>query len=447
MSPLYPEHGALRTGAIMPCKLRDCWRTACLAALLGTVAGAQCAPWTNQDVIRLVRSGLSAGVVSARLRSVPCVHFDLSVASLQAMQKQGIPPSVLIAMIEAQKHQDEAGSRPASTTADPSPDEDPPWTPTQIDRAGRRALLSVEAWDEKGTRLFSGHGFWVSPEGLILSFGAVDARAHSLRVRSAEGDVYDQAAIVDTDPRRNLSVLRVNASGMPALTIDRKLRPAAGLPVFIPDGVPDAAYLLTGVTEAPIDADLVAGAGSGYHLLPIRVDGSSFTPIAGRPVLNGKGDLVGTLTPWRWHGELVALPITEMRGLLRDRLGRMLASAWPSSASAPAAASPPIDPVQRMRLARFVFVLDRSHSGLDARADDELRKAPHWRVVRTPEQADLWLDITVSGRGMRRSEMLEVFDRFSRVLLWTRTARVLPMRHSAVRRLVDQLVATIDSRP
>ena len=441
---------------MMQWRRRYRWLTGCLAVLLGTAAGAQCVPWTNQDVLHLVRSGLSAGVVSARLRSVACVRFDLSVGSLQALQKQGIPPSVLIAMIEAQKHQDEASARPASTATDPFPSEAPPWTPAQIDRAGRRALLSVEAWDEKGTRLFSGDGFWVSPTGLILIFGAVDARVHSLRVRSAAGDIFDQAAIVDTDPRRHLSVLRVNASGMPALALDRKLqqRPFSGLPVFVVDAVPGAAHLLTGVAEAPLDADLVAGAGSGYHLVPVRIDGQPSSvpsssplsaPVAGRPVLNDKGELAGMLTPWRWRGEMLALPVTEMRGLLRDRLGRMLASAWPSPA--PAAAPPPRDPVERMRLARFVFVLDRTHGGLDARADDELRKAPRWRVVRDPEQADLWLDITASGKGMQRSETLEVFDRFSRVLLWSRTARVVPMRRSAIRRLVDQLAATVDAQP
>lgn len=435
----------LDASVIMMSPLRHRWLAACLATLLGTVAAAQCVPWTNQDVIQLVRSGLSAGVVSARLRSVPCVRFDLSVASLQTLQKQGIPPSVMIAMIEAQRRQDEAAAKARPAALASTPDAAPAWTPAQIDRAGRRALLSVESWDEKGTQLPPGHGFWVSPTGLILSYGAVDARVHSIRVRSAEGDVFDQAAVVDTDPRRHLSVLRVNASGMPALSVDAALRLTPGLPVFAVDAVAGAAHVLTGVTEAPLDADLVAGAGSGYHLIPIHIEGlPAPQPIAGRPLLNQKSELVGLITPWLWRGELLALPVTELRGLLRNRLGRMLASAWPASPPPPVAAPAPTDPLLRMRAAQFVFVLDRTHRGLDARADDELRKAPHWRVVRDPQQADLWLDITASGKGMDRSETLEVFDRFSRVLLWTRTAHVAPFRRSAIRRLVDQLVHTVN---
>lgn len=431
------------------------WFAGCLLILLLTAAGAQCVPWTNQDVIHLVRSGLSSGVVSARLRTVPCVRFDLSVTSLQAMQKQGIPPSVLIAMIEAEKRQDDAvPSQKAAGSA--APEELPPWTPAQIDHAGHRALLSVAAWDENGAPLPLGDGVWVSPTGLILSFGAIDARVHSLRVRSVDGDVYDQAAVVNTDPRRQVSVLRVNASGMPALAVHASGTLSAGAPVYLVDAVPDAAQLLTGVTESPIDASLVKGAGSGYHLIPIHMDGftaglndglNAHPPIAGRPVLNRRGELVGLLMPWLWRGELVALPVEELRGLLRDRLGRMLARAWPSTQPTPVAVPPPTNPVQRMRAAQFVYVFDRTRGGLDARADDELRKAPHWRVVEDSRQADLWLDITASGKGMGRSETLEVFDRFSRVLLWSRTAHVLPMRRSAIRRLIDQLIATVESRP
>jgi hypothetical protein len=260
------------------------------------------------------------------------------------------------------------------------------------------------------------------------------------------GDVFDQAAIVDTDPRRHVSVLRVNASGMPALSVDHSGTLTAQTPVYVVDAVPGAAELLTGVTEAPIDASLVSGAGSGYHLIPIQIDGLQITaPTAGRPVLNRNGKLVGMVMPWLWRGGLVALPVDELRGMLRDRLGRMLARAWPATAPVPAAAPPPADPLQRLRAAQFVYVFDRTRGGLDARADDELRKSPHWRVVEDPGHADLWLDITASGKGLERSETLEVFDRFSRVLLWSRSTHVAPLRRSAIRRLIDQLIATVKS--
>lgn len=385
-------------------------------------------------------------MVSARLRTVPCVRFDLSVASLQAMQKQGIPPSVLIAMIEAEKRQDDATLARAAA-ASGTPDEAPsPWTPAQIDHAGYRALLSVEAWDDKGAPLPSGNGFWVSSTGLMLTFGAVDARTHSLRIRTVGGDVFDQAAVVDTDPRRHVSVLRVNASGMPALGVNRSGPLTAQMPVYVVDAVPGAAELLTGVTEAPIDASLVSGAGAGYHLIPIQIDGlHAPVPTAGRPVLNRNGKFVGMVMPWLWRGGLVALPVEELRGMLRDRLGRMMARAWPATAPVPDAAPPPADPLQRLRSAQFVYVFDRTRGGLDARADDELRKAPHWRIVEDPQEADLWLDITASGKGLERSETLEVFDRFSRVLLWSRSTHVAPLRRSAIRRLIDQLLDTVKS--
>lgn len=391
----------------------------------------------------MVRSGLSSGVVSARLRSVPCVHFDLSVAALERMKQQGLAPSVLIAMIEAQQRQDEA-DKAAGAIAAPPP-RPALWSASAIDRAGRRALLSVEAWDADGKELFRNNGVWVSPDGLILSFGAIDAGVHSMRVRSAEGDTFDQVAVVETDSRRSLSVLRVNTSGMPALTIASAAAIPEGLSVAVIGAMPDAAELLNGITEPPVDASQVAGAGSGYRLIPLRIDDRQSAevriaaPTAGRPVLNQQGELIAIVSPYLWHGGIVAVPLQEFRALLRNRLGRMLTPA-PSGVAAAVPAPSPIDPLKRMRQAHSVYIWDRTRSGLDARAEDELLKKRRWIVVNDPQSADLWLEITATGSGWQRSESLNVYDRQSHALLWSRNGHIVPMRRSAIRRLVDQLV-------
>ena len=85
-----------------------------------------------------------------------------------------------------------------------------------------------------------------------------------------------------------------------------------------------------------------------------------------------------------------------------------------------------------------VYIWDRSRTGLAARCWSELHKHSPLRLAFSPAEADWLLVITAQGRGLRRTETLQVFDNRTQLLLWSGHADVAPFRRSAIRRLADR---------
>ncbi len=56
---------------------------------------------SNQDVLDMLKAGLSAEVVVAKIRNTNC-SFDTSPLALKELKAAGVPDSVLLAMVEAQ---------------------------------------------------------------------------------------------------------------------------------------------------------------------------------------------------------------------------------------------------------------------------------------------------------------------------------------------------------
>jgi len=66
---------------------------------LSLIARAQ-QPLTNADVISLIKSGLSAEIVSAKIKQSGGT-FDTSPAKLKELKAASVPESVILAMIES----------------------------------------------------------------------------------------------------------------------------------------------------------------------------------------------------------------------------------------------------------------------------------------------------------------------------------------------------------
>jgi hypothetical protein len=70
----------------------------------------------NKDVADMLKSGLSAEIVIAKIRSA-ATAFDTSAAALQEMKAAGVPDAVILAMVEAPA----GGPAATLTTAAPAP--------------------------------------------------------------------------------------------------------------------------------------------------------------------------------------------------------------------------------------------------------------------------------------------------------------------------------------
>ncbi len=56
-------------------------------------------PLTNQDVLEMVKSGLSAEIVVAKIKASP-TKFDTAPAALSELKESGVPESVIMAMVQ-----------------------------------------------------------------------------------------------------------------------------------------------------------------------------------------------------------------------------------------------------------------------------------------------------------------------------------------------------------
>jgi len=117
------------------------------------VAQAQ-QPLTNQDVINLVKAGLSAEIITAKIKQSGGA-FDTSPSALKQLKDAGVSESVIIAMIETQPSSgvSNAPGRPARITDELT--------------ANFKRLQScvVTVWSEFG----HGTGFIVDRSGLVMT--------------------------------------------------------------------------------------------------------------------------------------------------------------------------------------------------------------------------------------------------------------------------------------
>jgi len=68
-------------------------------------------PLTNDDIIEMLKLGLSPEIVAAKVKNVDC-NFDTSIAGLKALKTAGVPDAVLLAMVQTPAIRKESENRP-----------------------------------------------------------------------------------------------------------------------------------------------------------------------------------------------------------------------------------------------------------------------------------------------------------------------------------------------
>jgi hypothetical protein len=59
-------------------------------------------PLTNKDVIGMLKAGIGAEIVVAKIKTATC-SFDTSPTALKELKNTGVPDSVILAMVQAPK--------------------------------------------------------------------------------------------------------------------------------------------------------------------------------------------------------------------------------------------------------------------------------------------------------------------------------------------------------
>jgi S1-C subfamily serine protease len=313
-------------------------------------------------------------------------------------------------------------SQPAFAQAPGIPQTKPASEDPRTDPAMRATVL-IEVGDATDRVMGQGTGFVARADGLIVTNFHVIREAHSVRVRLHNGDVYDDVALVASDPRKDLAVLRVKAIKLAILElgdsdgvqIGQEVR-AVGNPRGLENSVS------TGIVSAWRAAADIPGGGEGFRLIQVT------TPISpgssGGPLLDREGYVIGVTSASLPGGQNLnfAVPSNYVTPLLANSTEKQFARAAFDSPRAggvgenqSAAAVKAVENAEKiLATARTAFVLDATGRGLADVVNDFLAQWGKYVLVLQPP-ADLIFAIRIGGDG--RTEYLEVYDGQSRALL------------------------------
>jgi hypothetical protein len=184
-------------------------------------------------------------------------------------------------------------------------------TPREIAAAAQRATVQIRALDSRGRVDALGSGFFVSPDGVIVTNFHVIQDAHALQVETFDGEVYDNVYYVTSDPRRDVAVLKVPVEGAVSLRLGSDTAAVVGAEVYamghplgqtgtFSDGLVSASRTVEGVSMIQISAPISSGSSGG-------------------PVMDGRGEVIGVATMVMSGGQNLnyAVPVRYVRPLLQ----------------------------------------------------------------------------------------------------------------------------------
>lgn len=185
-------------------------------------------------------------------------------------------------------------------------------TPREIAAAAQRATVQIRALDASGDVDGLGSGFFVRPDGVIVTNFHVIEDAHALQVETFDGEVYDNVYYVTSDPRRDVAVLKIPVEDAVTLRLgtDADTATAVGAEVYamghplgqtstFSDGLVSAHRTLEGVSMIQISAPISSGSSGG-------------------PVMDVRGEVIGVATMVLSGGQNLnyAVPVRYVRPLL-----------------------------------------------------------------------------------------------------------------------------------
>ncbi len=175
------------------------------------------------------------------------------------------------------------------------------------------SVVLVTLYDDRGTKLGSGSGFFVSPEGTLVTNHHVIDGAFKVKVTLSDGREMAVKRILADDPKHDIAVIQVEGSGYTPLPIGDTsalhvgddvvvVGSPLGLSTTVSSGIVAAVRENGLAKESQFDSDdekeMVAA--WGLQITAPVSHGSS-----GSPILNGAGEVVGVAVAVLGEGENV----------------------------------------------------------------------------------------------------------------------------------------------
>lgn len=285
-------------------------------------------------------------------------------------------------------------------------------TPKEIAREISRAVVIIEALDDRGSVTGQGSGFIVTSNGAVVSNLHVVQGAAMVRIKLPNGDVYKTADVVESDDAKDIVVLKIKGFKLPVVNLGDSDKAEVGesiVAISSPEGLANS--LSTGVISGVrrLDTHRV------FQITAPISQGSS-----GGALFNSNGEVIGIVTYFFKSGQNInfAVPINYARGMIGDQVTTSLAKLGPAPKARQEAAAAPslVESTDAPEAAENV-------DGMLANASRaRLGRTPQDPMFLRPDEALAFMHRLVGGIGLFTN--VEVAD-------LTRTAAVIKSAEAA----------------
>ena len=221
--------------------------------------------------------------------------------SLLAQQSQSTPP-ITTALSGA-----ETGRRPSSDLA-------------KLESRVQPSVIWVTVFDPKGNLLRTETGFFISPDGnLVTTAYAIEGAVNAV-AKTGDGGIYNVIGVLAASKALDLAVLKADVKRVPFLEVNKNGNVPAGA------GVTVVGSALAG-SEGSVRETTIAGEASDR----LEIAGATPASSVGAPIVNDNGEVIGVVTS---AGEkTTARPAAALDSLL-SRVAADTEARWPEAAEA-----------------------------------------------------------------------------------------------------------------
>lgn len=149
-----------------------------------------------------------------------------------------------------------------------------PLPPQQIAQLAKAATVQIRSLDASGRENGSGSGFFISPDGMIVTNFHVIEEAAALQVERDSGEIFDNVFYVTSDPRRDTAILKIPVANAPMLPLAGDDSVDIGSRIFVmgnplgqtatfSDGMVSARRITNGVQLLQVTAPISPGSSGG----------------------------------------------------------------------------------------------------------------------------------------------------------------------------------------
>ena len=202
--------------------------------------------------------------------------------------------------------------------------------PAEVYASTVNSVVSINTTATAGTNIFgqtvetasAGSGFIISPDGYIVTNYHVVKGATSVKVTLYSGDTYD-ATVIGGDSDYDVAVIKINASGLPAVTLGNSADVNVGDTVLaIGNPLGELTFSMSQGIVSCCDRAINVD-GTPFNM--IQVDASINPGNSGGPLVNLYGEVVGIVSAkyssysnTTVEGLGFAIPISDVQAIITD---------------------------------------------------------------------------------------------------------------------------------